>query len=96
MLGVLVEGMRKVVRGLGIILMDILSEVDPEVFGSLEESKDVNEKQNLIFETSSNKKMPIKNENNPPWDYGFLYGLWGLPIGRGLYWYSVLYDDNDD
>jgi hypothetical protein len=32
MLGVLVEGMKKVVKGIGIIFMDILSEVDPEVF----------------------------------------------------------------
>jgi|GEM_PF-4604584 len=106
MLEVLVEGMRKVVRGLGIILMDILSEVDPEVFGSLEKSKNENEKQNLIFEASSDKNMPIKDENNTSWDDGswddefwttdYLYGLWGLPFNNALYWYCLFHDDSHD
>jgi len=67
MLGVLAEGIKKVVKGIGIILMDILSEVDPEVFGSLEASKDVNEEQNLILEASSNKGIPIKKSNQTKW-----------------------------
>ena len=68
MLGDLVEGMRKVVRGIGIILIDILSEVDPEVFGSLEESKDAKEKQNLNFEVSSNEETLIKNLAKDDWE----------------------------
>jgi hypothetical protein len=100
MLGVLAEGMKKVVKGIGIILMDILSEVDPEVFGSLDKSKNVNEKQNLILEASSNKKRPIESGNKLPRDVkryndDFLDGLWGIPSGGGLYW-LFLYDDNND
>jgi hypothetical protein len=94
MLGILAEGIKKVVKGIGIILMDILSEVDPEVFGSSEESKNVNEKQNLLLETSSNKKMSIKNENKLPGDDDVIDGFFGLPYG-GLDWFFLCDDDDN-
>lgn len=88
MLGDLVEGMRKVVRGIGIILIDILSEVDPEVFGSLEESKDAKEKQNLNFEVSSNEETLIKNLAKDDWEEDDIIN-WQIVTGIGPPFYLL-------
>jgi hypothetical protein len=92
MLGVLAEGMRKVVKGIGIILMDILSEVDPEVFGFTDtekNSKDVS----TITEQLLNKKISSDEKffTFYGWcpygwcSYGWCLGGW-CPYGFSTFW----------
>jgi len=103
MLGSVIEGIKKVVKGIGIIFMDILSEVDPEVFGVTDtekNSKDVSTIQYLNKKNSSDENPSCEpDEKHFNEFYKTFYNLcpyswygWSFPYNYHLGWF-VLFDD---